>query len=147
MQKKIIIISSLLYLHSSCLCAEIYKWVDAQGVVHYGDKQTNSAIEMEINVDKKANVKVSESRDASRQRLLDSYQSDSERKAKEKAKAKKKKKDLKQRCIYSKDALRGYERARSLYNLDKDGNRITMSNEERAKATSRLKNNIKKYCK
>jgi len=146
MQKKIIIIS-LLYLYTSSVCAEIYKWVDAQGRVHYGDKQTNSSTEMQINASKKSNVKVSESREASRQRLLDAYKSDNERESKEKEKAKKKKKDLQRRCSYSKDTLKGYERARYLYDLDKDGKRIIMSSEERAKTTSRLKSNIKKYCK
>jgi len=146
MLKKIFIIF-LLYLHADFAFAEIYKWMDEQGRVHYGDRPLANSTEMEIDNAKKSNVKISQSREESRQRLLNAYDEDNKRKAEEKAKSKNQKKELARRCSRSKDRLKSYERARYLYTVDKDGNRIAMSNEERDKATSRVKKNINKYCK
>jgi len=146
MFKRVLIISGL-FIYTINAPAEIYKWVDEQGKIHYGDRAQVNSTEMDIVVTKKANVKISESREIKRQKLLDAYAEDNKRETKEKEELKKQKKKLERNCAYSKDRIRRYERARSLYNLDKDGNRITMSDEERQKAVSGLKKDIKKHCK
>jgi len=147
MLKQIITISLLFSGAINSVNAEIYKWTDEQGNVHYGDKPVVDSTEMEINISKKSNGKISQSREESRQKLLDAYDEDNKREAQEKDKLKKQKKKQKKNCTYAKDRLRHYERARSLYDLDKEGNRVTMSNADREKVTSDLRNKIKKFCK
>lgn len=134
-------------VYAGSLSAEIYKWVDDQGHVHYGDKPVTNSEEMQVNIENKGNVKISNQREKNRQKLLDAYAEDQARENKEKEKLRKKKKKMKANCINSKDSLRRYERASSLYNLDKEGNRVTMSNAQRDKATNRLRAYISKYCK
>ncbi len=146
MLKKISIILMFCF-YSTHAGAQIYKWVDEQGNIHYGDKPIVNSEEMDIDVKKKGNLKVSGTREENRQKLLNAYAEDQQRKNKEKEKLKKKKKKRQEHCMRSKDNLKTYERASSLYNLDKEGNRVTMSNDEREKATATLKKYLKKYCK
>jgi len=127
--------------------AEIYKWVDDQGKIHYGDKPVSKSKVMDIDISKQGHIKINNSREEKRQKLLETYADDHQRKNKEKEKLKKQKKKQERGCVVSKDRLRHYERASSLYNLDKDGNRISVSSEERERHTAALRDKIKKYCK
>ncbi len=136
-----------LVLYSSFSVAEIYKWTDEQGQVHYGDKSVVSAKQMEVDTSKQGHIKINDSREGKRQKLLDAYADDHKREKIAKTKHQKKLKKQKKKCVKSKDQLKRYERASSLYDLDKEGNRITISNMEREKRTMALHDKIKKYCK
>lgn len=144
--KKILILSCL-YLLTYSVQAEIYKWVDDQGRTHYGDKPTESSKEIEVNTQKKDLINTGESREERRQKLLDSFDEDRARKNEEKEKQKQAKEKHMRQCAFAKDRLRRYERAGYLYNLDKDGNRVVISKEERKQTVDGLRDNIKKYCK
>jgi len=146
MFKNIVIIFALLS-NPATLYAEIYKWVDEQGKVHYGDKPISNSTEMDINISKQGHIKINDSREQKRQKLLESYADDQEREDKEKEKLKKKKKKHERNCVLSIDRLKQYERASSLYNLDKEGKRVTVSKEERQRKTNDLRKKINKYCK
>jgi len=146
MLQNIVIICALL-ISPLTVYAEIYKWVDEQGKVHYGDKPVNNSTEMEVNISKQGHIKIKNSREQKRQKLLESYADDQERKDKNKEKKKKKKEKHERNCVLSIDRLRQYERASSLYNLDKEGKRVTVSTEERARKTNDLRKKINKYCK
>ncbi len=137
----------LLILNSGEINAEIYKWIDAQGKTHYGDKPVGNAKEMDVDVTKQGNLKTNSSRAWAQKRLLESYADDRKREKEASDKKKKEKKRREKNCVLLKDKMREYNRARSLYDLDKKGNRTTLSNEERLKAEMELKNKIKKYCK
>jgi len=145
MLQKIVIVC-VLFLSATCCYAEIYKWVDEQGVIHYGDKPVNNSKEMDVNISKQGHIKINNKREQKRQKLLESYADDQQREEKEKEKSKKKKKKLERSCVQSKDMLKQYERARSLYNLNKEGERVTISSEERLRKTNNLRNKINKYC-
>ncbi|RDH82793.1 MAG: hypothetical protein DIZ80_10995 [endosymbiont of Galathealinum brachiosum] len=140
-------VAILLLVYSCFTNAEIYKWVDEQGRTHYEDKPVGNAKEMEINTEKQGHIKVNKERELKQQRLLETYEDDLQRKNEEIARKKKKKKKLARECYQAKNRLKHYERASSLYDLDKNGKRITMSNIEREKATAVLRNKIKKSCK
>jgi len=144
---KNIIIITLLNAYSACACAEIYKWVDENGKINYGDKPIVNANEMEVDVTDKGNVKISDKREKNRQKLLDAYNEDQVRENKEKEKSKKQKKKRQRDCARAQDYKRTYNRARSLYDLDKNGNRVTLTDKEREKSTAQLKKYIEKNCK
>jgi len=144
---KNIILMIMLNFYSVYACAEIYKWVDEQGNINYGDKPVVNSNEMQVDVKDKGNVKISNTREKNRQKLLDAYHQDQKRENKEKQEQKKQKKKRQRDCVQAKDYMKTYERARSLYNLDKDGNRVTMTDKERKKSTAELKKYIQKNCK
>jgi len=131
--------------------AGVYKWVDENGKVHYGDQPQVSQPAVEMKVDDTAPAPSYSddelSREEKRERLLQSMEEDRVDKQEMREKQKAVKEKNRQRCNRYRDQMRHYERASSLYKLDKDGDRVYMSDGERARATKNLQANIKKYCK
>lgn len=138
----------LLMLFCTNAMAEIFKWVDGQGNVHYSDKPVKEdAQQMEIKVDSGSKARVSEQeRLERRQRLLDAYDEDRAKKKEADAKEQKQKDQLKRECVVAKDRLARYERSRSLYDFDKDGNRIILDDKERQRITDTLRQQINQNC-
>lgn len=138
----------LALLVSTSANAEIYKWVDEHGKVHYGDKPNPKSEQLNISEESSPSKSLSkQEREERRKRLIDAYNEDRAQKKEQAEKDRKKKARLNRNCAIAKDRLKGYMRAGSLYDLDKDGNRINLSKEEREKATNSLRKQINKYCK
>jgi len=127
--------------------AEIYKWVDEQGRVHYGDKEITNSRALDLDTAKKGHINTGSSREEKRRKLLDAMQEDKEREQTEQKKNRDKKKKHDRSCVLAKDRLAQFERASYLYDLDKDGNKVITSNEDRDKRTSQLRKKIQKHCK
>jgi len=127
--------------------AEIYKWVDEQGSVHYGDKEITNSKALDLDTSKKGHINTGASREEKRRNLLDAMQEDKEREKTEQKKNRDKKKKHDRSCVVAKHRLSQFERASYLYDLDKDGNKVITSNEDRDKRTSQLRKKIQKHCK
>ena len=128
--------------------AEVYKWTDKQGNVHYTDRSVKDAREMNVYTEEDAKKDVKkDNRTEQRRKLIDAMEEDRKEKEKLKKEEQKRKQSLKRQCQWAKDQLRGYETAGGIYNLDKDGQRIVLSDKERSKATNKLRTDIKKHCK
>jgi len=127
--------------------AEIYKWVDELGRVHYSDKEITNSEALELDTAKKGHISTGASREEKRRNLLDAMQEDKERKQKEQKKSREQKKKHDRACVLAKHRLSQFERASYLYDLDKDGNKVITSNEDRNKKTSKLRKDIHKHCK
>ena len=142
----IILIVSILTGFSSH--AEVYKWTDKQGNVHYTDRSVKDSREMNVYAedDKKKQVKTDD-RAEKRRKLIDAMEEDRREKEKLKKEEQKRKQSLRRKCQWAKDQLRGYETAGGIYNLDKDGKRVVLSDKQRRKVTNRLRKDIKKHCK
>ena len=138
--------------------AEIYKWVDEQGNVHYGDRPVGQSEALDIPSKASPNLSnssasspadsaaIAQQRQQQRQRLLDSY--DQERAEKNQAKAERKEKEEKHKraCVQARDKLLSYQRASAIYDVDDDGKRVYISQEEREASEARLRDAIKKNC-
>jgi len=127
--------------------AEIYKWIDDQGRVNYSDKEISNAESLDLDTTKKGHINTGASREEKRRILLDAIQEDKDRELKEQKKSRNQKKRQERGCILAKDRLKRFERASYLYDLDKDGNKVIASKEERSVRTSRLRKDINKNCK
>jgi len=131
--------------------AGVYKWVDENGKVHYGDSPQTSQPAVEMSVDDTAPAPTVSndvlSREEKRERLLQSMEEDRLEKQEKRDKQKAENEKNRQKCNRYRDQMRHYDRANSLYKLDKDGNRVYMSDGDRARATSKLQARIKKYCR
>jgi len=131
--------------------AGVYKWVDENGKVHYGDSPQASQPTVEMNVDETTTEpSFSEdvlSREEKRERLLQSMEEDRIEKQEQRDKQIAENEKNRQRCNQYRDRMRHYERANGLYKLDRDGNRVYMSESERASATKSLRAKINKYCR
>ena len=134
------------------LYAGVYKWVDDNGKVHYGDQPQSSqpSIEMNIDVTSPAPVGSGEdqlTREEKRERLLQSMEEDRLEKHEQREKQKAIRAQNRQKCNRYRDRMRHYQRANALYRLDKDGKRVYVSDSDRAKSTKKLQAQIDRYCK
>ena len=145
----------IFYLVAVSVHAEIFKWVDENGTVHYGDKPTAGSQTIDVRQHKKS-VKPSISSDSDeeeltreekRQRVIDMLEED--RLAKNEARQKKKNEQAKKRrkCNSMKDYQKRAKNAGRMYQLDKDGNRVYMSQNQKSKSEQKLQKRIKKSCR
>jgi hypothetical protein len=133
---------------------EIYKWVDKHGKVHFSDRprpEGSEKIQLKDSPQIDSGVTGAGPTDAERRekrrRLLEVFEQ--ERAQKEAAAAKKaaEKKELRKKCTVAKRDLREMKEAGYLYDYDKSGNRVILSNDEREKAVADLKRKIDKRCR
>ena len=143
----------LLVMLPSMANAEVYKWVDKNGNVHFGDKAGHTdAVEMNIKGEARPNAnnysgEEGLTREEKRQRILDAMNEDRVERDKNKEEEKIKKKNKQIRCARLKDKLRSVTGATGVYDLDKDGNRVFLSHKDRAKSESNLRKTIEKNCR
>ena len=142
----IILISSI--VASFSIQAEVYKWTDKQGNVHYTDRSVKDSSEMNVYTEGNKNKPAgTNDRTEKRRKLIDAMKEDRKEKEKLKKEGQKRKKKLKRQCQWAKDRLQGYETAGGIYNLDKEGKRVVLSDKERNNITKKLRSDIKKHCK
>jgi hypothetical protein len=132
--------------------AGVYKWIDDDGKVHYSDTPITTQPSVEMTIDHSAPAPSLHggndqmSREEKRERLLQSMQEDRIEKQEQREKQQALKQQNRAKCNRYRDQMRHYERASGLYRLDDNGQRVYMSNNDRAKATKNLQRQIRKYC-
>ena len=131
--------------------ASVYKWVDENGKVHYGDRPRESQAAVEMSIDDSPSVPLDSdsamSRAEKRERLLQSMEEDRLEKQEKREQQQALKEQNRQKCNRYRDRMRHYQRASAIYKLDRDGNRVYMSDTERAGATKDLQGRINKHCR
>ncbi|UCB55602.1 MAG: DUF4124 domain-containing protein [Thiotrichales bacterium] len=131
--------------------ASVYKWVDENGKVHYGDQPQARQPAVEMNIDDTAPIPSgtddSLSRAEKRERLLQSMEEDRIEKQEQREKQKALNEQNRKKCNRYRDRMRHYQRASGLYRLDNNGNRVYMSDADRSRATKNLQAKISKYCR
>ncbi|HEX7028942.1 MAG TPA: DUF4124 domain-containing protein [Gammaproteobacteria bacterium] len=128
--------------------AEIYKWVDEHGRIHYGDKPSENA--ETINVKEETVSTENSDNDVARreyrQRVLKSMQHERERQEEQRAQARAAEQEAKQRCAEARRRLSGITNAGFLYQENAQGERVIFTDEQRAQATAQAQAAVKRYC-
>jgi len=142
-------------LFYSAQAAEIYKWVDSEGNVHYGErppahgaKQLNirpSGSSIDDNEPATSPAKTDPK--TQRDKMIKAMEGDRLARQEKKQKQHEQQQKRKMQCAQAKDTLRRYTRASSLYKLDADGNRIALPESVKQQQTKSLVADIKKWCK
>ena len=147
---------NLSILALSCLVtlsapAEVYKWVDDEGNVHYGEKPPNTPTDRAVeNIKIKDDVSTSDNQRANETFKEKSKSLDENRKKRKKEKLQKKKKEshqanMKKACKLAKKILAGYQMPRVAL---KDGDEYTWLDEEQKQVKIKAaKADVKKFCK
>ena len=143
-----------LALVSGCLilppvAAEIYKWTDENGRVHYGDRPKNQAKTVEI--DNHPNLKP-ENKDwqeiqQRQKKYLDYLKDERGDRDENRQQTAEKKAQREQACAEARDYHNELITKRLLYELDEDGNKVFLSHEEKDKEIAKTEAAIKKYCR
>jgi len=127
--------------------AEVYKWVDENGKIVYGDKPTSSdASKIKI---KKAPVQdpVVQQRNEKQNKLLDVIQEEREERDTLRKEQKKKKDEHKKMCADARKELQKMKNARFIYEkTDDPNNPKIMTDEERKAEEISFEKQIKKNC-
>lgn len=130
----------------------IHKWVDENGRVHYGDKPVSGAASEKLNIKDKPSQKpaTSNSRLEKQQKLLDAMEaSRNERQEKlaEKQAIIDAKKKHKKQCAEMRNDLIDYERGGiSWYEVDDNGERRFLNNDELEERKQELRESLQKHC-
>ena len=140
---------SFLMPHASA--ENVYKWVDAQGNIHYGDRPQDTAAQT-LHVPSPPPVD-----EASQQRLealIKQGKGTASKKEKETATAKSaatsgpNEEEMEKNCSIAKENLAKLEGASALlFEADKEGNRRILPLEERSKTTESMRKETERWCK
>ena len=143
------IILLLLSLTTGGANAEIYKWVDENGRVHFDDRPRGSSAQtVEVNPLNSPSppTLTEEQRKRRQRRLIQVLEEDrltrkveAERKASEEQ-------ERKRRCLLAKDRLGNIQRASYLYDVDDSGGRTIYSEQQRVQVTARAEQDVKRWC-
>ena len=129
--------------------AEIYKWTDSDGNIHFGDRPSDieSATELDIKVNKNSGITNSSGNKKDRDYLLKKIEEekleDAEKKKKRIAENKKRKK----RCSSYKRSYQVHIQSNRTYRMSPDGERTYLTEEQRENKKKKLIRGIEKYCK
>lgn len=146
------LLAVLLSLLALPVTADVYKWRDENGKLHFGDKPpTGNSKAEKLDIKQRSNTGNPTISDAERlkrqQRLLDSYAEDRNEKKAAAAKAQQEEKARKAACVQARDTLAEMQTAGYLYDLDEDGNRIILSDDVRNQRIDNLQGEIDANCR
>ncbi len=128
---------------------DIYKWTDADGNVHYGDRPTGDATEERLAISSgptnpsKVQARV-QSRYATSAAFEEAAASEPQGPTKDELRALAAEK--KQKCDTYKARLQKFVQSRRLYKEDKDGERVYLDEEQTQAARERVENQVQEYC-
>lgn len=125
----------------------IYKWTDAQGRLHFGDRPPGEASSATIAPPAPSTAPAEAERAARQQRLLDMYRDERLEKAEREAKQKADEEDRRRRCAHARDRLDRYERSPRIYDPQPNGERRYLSDGERDAEIRTARNEVARLCK
>lgn len=142
------------FLVATDALAEMYKCIDKDGKVHYGDKQQADCEIMDIEpLPVPSEDEVQRSRERLEKRLEHLKRSEEfrreeeEKKKKEKAAKRRQKIEYKRRCILAQQNLSTLMLKRPVYSINEKGERVYLDDTTRKAEIDRLKKEIATYCK
>jgi len=133
---------------SAVAAPEIYKWVDADGNVHYGDRPPATGVDSRTLSLPPAPAREPDQarRDLKQRRLLDAFEAERNQRDQAKAEAAAARRERARDCENARRELARFERANIVYTNDTSGARIYMSDEERLQAAANARAWIGKHC-
>jgi hypothetical protein len=128
--------------------AEVHRWTDAEGRVHYGDRPPAGSQSVPVTTGASPSQPVPS--DAERlerqQRMLDAYRQEREEKQQAEARHKAEEAERERNCALARDALGRYERSGVIYEPQADGSRRYLSESERATEIRAAQGAVKRWC-
>lgn len=148
MQRSQLWATLVLTLASAIASAEVYKWLDAQGNVHYGDRPPGSGSDPQSLTLPPAPTKDADHAERSllQRRLLEAIDAERAERDQAEAEAAAAKRERTLRCEKARQDLARFERANIIYTNDESGARIYMSDDERREAIENARRWIAKHC-
>lgn len=125
----------------------VYKWVDGNGNVHYGDRPPATAAPTEVEIEKSpVPTATDERRREKTRRLLDAMESERERKKEARARELAQSAKRKRNCAIAKRRVEILQRGNSIAVTGKNGERTYLDDEARANALARARELVRQWC-
>ena len=137
-----------LALASAFASAEVFKWVDANGDVHYGDRPPAAGVDSRSMPPPPAPAEDAdhEQRSLKQRRLLEAFEAERAERDRAETQAAAARAERAQKCERARRQLAGLERANIVYTTDESGARAYMSDGERRQATANARIWIDRNC-
>ncbi len=130
--------------------SEIYKWTDAEGNVHYGDRPSGVASEERVAIASQrtdaARVQAGIDARLERQATRDEARQARETEDAERAEEEKKSAERAAACEENRQRLNTFDEAARLYREDENGERVYLDESEREAAKQRARELINEHC-
>ena len=134
-----------LLLASTCR-AELYRWVDEQGHTHFADRPEHSQPhEIAVRPAAAAPSDPTQRMDKTR-RLLNAFQVERQQEREAEKKRQEETQKRRRNCIRARDNLRQSSEVGNIYRLDDSGNRVYLSEPERAAVIRRYQQAVADWC-
>ena len=126
--------------------AEVYKWTDENGQVHYGSRAGDEDA-VSIKIDPAPELPDNHARRMEKQRrLLKLYEEEREEKRQQKARAEKEKQKRLANCQRARDYYKNIKSAASLYEIDEQGKQVILDEPRRRAEESRIAQYMDDWC-
>jgi hypothetical protein len=141
---------------SAAAQAQLYKWVDSEGRIHYTDKPppAGASGEKKLTVPKSPTAPVAapaeEGQAAGPKSYAEKEMEYRKRKAEEeqsRQRAQAEEQENQQRCQSARQQLRTHEEAGRIYSMDDKGERVYVDDETRRRNIEQAQQDIAKYCR
>lgn len=142
----------LLFFSPVLFAEPVYKWIDEDGQVHYGNRPAiDNAKEVKIKdryIDsgKPAKPLNAQERVSKQKKFLNALELEKKAVAERKKKKREQEEVKLMRCNASRDQFRRAKDAGALYDLDEKGNRILLNKKQYEQAMSQAKTRVEKWC-
>lgn len=132
----------------SAHAGSVYKWVDENGKVHYGDRpaQGTQSTRLEVETPKSTTSDISEARREKQRRLLEAFEREHAQDEAEQAERQRKKQERKIACARARVDLERIQNAGYLYHYNDQGERVVYSHSERVEATQEAQAAVRQFC-
>jgi hypothetical protein len=140
-------LSLMLILPVHMAAAEVYRWVDERGQVHYGDRsRSQSASGVHSYTPPAASAENPQQRMDKTRKLLDAYRVERQQAREQQQEQKEIREKRRRNCAIAKDNLRQYQRYGAIYRLDKDGNRDYLDEQGRRNLLQKARDDVARWC-
>lgn len=136
----------LLLVCSSSAWSEIYKCTDAQGRMQYTDTPCGEAPTAIKPPATSPSHETHDQRMQRTQKLLNAMEAERSEKRQQAEQAREERERRTRNCNVARDRLRQITQAGRLYRLDEAGNRIVLSDPERAGTTAEARASVEQWC-
>ncbi len=134
---------------SAVATGEVYKWLDADAKVHYGDRPPATGVDSRsLSLPPAPAVEADQAqRSLKQRRLLEAFEAERNQRHQAAAEAAAAKRERARDCENARRELTRFDRANIVYSNDPGGARIYMSDEERRDAAANARAWIGKHCR
>ncbi len=141
------LVVALIALAQQGLSAGVYRWVDDQGKVHYGDRPPSEDKAKPIELESAPVPEPDDDeRRAKTRRLLDAMESERNREKEQAAQAKAEKARRERNCQVARRHVALYQRANKISRVGAEGERTYLSDEERDQALTHARSLVDRWC-